>query len=85
MADYNTFHLYDCKARKTILITSSARKCLRELCVGKRIDIWNGNTKTDTVYDRTKDKMRPYVKAEKDYIRKKQKAQTLRNARRKRA
>lgn len=59
--------------------------CLRELCVGKRIDIWNGNTKTDTVYDRTKDKMRPYVKAEKDYIRKKQEAQTLRNARRKRA
>lgn len=46
---------------------------------------WQQPIVVDVKYDRTKDKMRPYVKAEKDYIRKKQEAQTLRNARRKRA
>ena len=82
MANYNTFSVVDCKTRKTILTTSSARKANREMKPGLRIDIWNDNALIDTIYQRNRDKIRPYIQAEKDYIREKQARATEKNKKR---
>lgn len=88
MANYNTFVVVDCNARKSVLTTSSARKASALLRTGVRIEVWNGNRRIETIYeaDRKRERgnpMAPYIDAEKEYIRKKQERATLRNARRK--
>lgn len=88
MANYNTFVVVDCKTRKSFLTTSSARKASAELRAGVRIEVWNGNSKVETIYnaDRKRERgnpMAPYISAEKQYIRRKQELATQRNARRK--
>jgi hypothetical protein len=83
MANYNTFIVVDCKSRKSILTTSSARKAKKELVVGNRIDVWNDNQKIKTIYSTQQEKLKPYVLAEKEYIRKKQEQAEQRNKRRK--
>jgi hypothetical protein len=75
MADYNSFIVVDCKSKKIILLTSSARKALNELRLGRRIEVWNNNTKINLIYERTKNKMHEYIKLEKDYISKNRKMQ----------
>ena len=83
MADYNTFLVVDCKKRKELLTTSSARKAAGMLAIGVRIDIWNNNTKIETIYIKNKERITPYIAAEKQYIRNKQEAARVRNQRRK--
>lgn len=83
MANYNTFIVVDCNSRKSILTTSSARKAKAELKVGIRIDVWNNNEKMETIYSKHPEKMKPYVIAEKEYIRKKQSQAEARNRRKK--
>ena len=83
MANYNTFSLVDTKTRKTLLTTSSARKCKRALVKGYRIDVWNENILVDIIYNKNIDDINKYVRREKEYIAKKQAAATLRNKRRK--
>lgn len=82
MANYNTFNLIDTKTRKTILTTSSARKCKRELQTGRRVDVWNGNELVETIYVKNIDDLNKYVRTEKEYIAQKQAQATLRNQRR---
>lgn len=84
MANYNTFIVVDCNSRKSILTTSSARKATKLLQTGVRIDIWNNNAKTCTVYETTKGLMKPYIESEKEYIRQKQARAEERNKLRKR-
>ena len=81
MANYNTFIVVDCKSRKSILTTSSARKSNKLLQVGFRVEVWNNNEKIETIYARDRKPMKPYIEAEREYIRKKQELATLRNAR----
>lgn len=83
MANYNTFVLIDCKTRKPIITTSSARKASRQLDTGFRIEVWNNNELVCKVYKSNEDDIAPYIKAEKEHIRKKQERATMRNARRK--
>lgn len=82
MANYNTFNLIDTKTRKTILTTSSARKCKREMQTGRRVDVWNGNELVETIYAKNIDDLNKYVRMEKEYIAQKQAQATLRNQRR---
>lgn len=86
MANYNTFIVIDCKKRRPILTTSSARKANKELKAGIRIEVWNDNKKIEVIYEsdkrREKYPLGPYIEQEKAYIRKKQELATLRNARR---
>jgi hypothetical protein len=84
MANYNTFVVVDCKSRKSILTTSSARKSAKLLQIGFRIDVWNNNKKVDTVYAKDRQLMKPYIELERDYIRQKQARAEERNKRRKR-
>ena len=82
MANYNTFIVVDCRSRKSILTTSSARKAYKLLSTGYRIDIWNNNNKIETVYERHKkngNPLRVYIDLEKEYIRKKQARAEARN------
>ena len=81
MANYNTFVVVDCKSRKSILTTSSARKSARLLQSGFRIDIWNDNQMVETVYAKDRTPMKPYIEAEKEYIRQKQARAEERNKR----
>lgn len=79
MADYNTFSLVDTKTRKTLLTTSSARKCKKAFIKGYRIDVWNENILVDIIYNKNINDINKYVRREKEYIAKKQEAATLRN------
>ncbi|MEL7568941.1 MAG: hypothetical protein AAGU14_00090 [Eubacteriaceae bacterium] len=79
MANYNTFVVVDCTSRKSILTTSSARKAIKELKIGTRIDIWNSNSKINTIYSKNREDIKPYIKLEKEYIGRKQAAAEKRN------
>lgn len=81
MADYNTFVVVDCNSRKSILTTSSARKANKLLTTGFRIDIWNNNEKVCTVYEKSRNLIKPYNTLEKNYIREKQAKAERRNRR----
>lgn len=87
MANYNTFLVVDCKTRKPILTTSSARKARQELRTGVRVEVWNNNTLVERIYEADKrkeaDPLAPYVEAEREYIRRKQAKAQERNRRRK--
>jgi len=75
--------LINTKTRKTIITTSSARKCKRAFEKGMRIDIWNGNALAEVIYARNIDAIDKYVRLEKEYIARKQAKATLRNQRKK--
>lgn len=87
MADYNTFIVVDCNTRKPILTTSSARKAKKELRTGTRIEVWNNNDIVKKIYEsdihKELDPLEPYIKAEREYIRKKQAKAEARNRKRK--
>lgn len=83
MAKYNTFVVYNCKKRKNLLVTSSARKANGELHVGIKIEVWNENTHIETIYFRTARNLNKYIDKEKQYIAAKQAKAELRNKRRK--
>lgn len=83
MANYNTFQLVDTKSRKTIITTSSARKCKRTFEKGHRIDVWNGNVRIEVIYAKNLSDIDKYVRLEKEYIAKKQAIATARNQKRK--
>ena len=89
MANYNTFLVVDCKTRKPVLITSSARKAYKELRTGVRIEVWNNNSIVEKVYEADKRKetnpLTPYIQAEREYIGRKQAKAEERNRRRKAA
>lgn len=83
MANYNTFNLIDTKSRKIIITTSSARKCKRAFVKGYRIDVWNGNSLVDVIYNKNLEDINKYVRMEKEYIARKQELAMLRNKLRK--
>jgi ribosomal 50S subunit-recycling heat shock protein len=86
MANYNTFLVVDCNSRKTLLNTSSARKASKQMRTGVRIEVWNNNELVTKIYEADKSPLKPYIQAEKEYIRKKQAAAERRNkARREKA
>lgn len=86
MANYNTFLVVDCKSRKPILTTSSARKAHKELKTGVRIEVWNNNTLVERIYESDKRRegnpLSPYINAEREYIRQKQARAEMRNKKR---
>jgi len=83
MANYNTFGLIDTKARKILLITSSARKCKRAFSKGHRIEVWNANKCIEVIYNRNIADFGKYIKKEKEYIANKQRKAEERNRKRK--
>lgn len=87
MANYNTFLVINCNTRRPVLTTSSARKAHKELRTGIRIEVWSNNILVERIYeaDREKNPMAPYIKAEREYIGRKQAKAAERNRRRKAA
>lgn len=83
MANYNTFSLIDTKTRKTILITSSARKCKKAFEKGCRVEVWNNNAIIETIYHKNLYALDRYIHLEKQYIADKQRKAEERNKRRK--
>ena len=83
MAKYNTFVVYNCKGRKNLLVTSSARKASRELCIGIKIEVWNENQFIEKIYFRTRRKLDRYIREEREYIARKQATAERKNKRRK--
>ena len=83
MANYNTFALVDTKSRKTMFVTSSARKCKKEFQDGYKVEVWNSNSLVESIYSRNIDVINKYIRLEKEYIANKQKRAEERNKRRK--
>lgn len=83
MAKYNTFVVIDCKKRKNLLVTSSARKAKAEMHIGVKIEVWNENTYIETIYNRILKNIDKYITMEKQFIAEKQRKATERNKRRK--
>ena len=81
MANYNTFLVTSTKG-KPLLVTSSARKARQLLQTGVRVDVWNSNAQTETIYTKTRAGLDRYVTAEREYIRAKQEAAERRNMKR---
>ena len=81
MAKYNTFLVLSTKGRP-LLVTSSARKARKLLQTGVRVEVWNANTKAETIYHKTRASLEKYVVDERAYIRAKQQAAEQRNRRR---
>lgn len=83
MANYNTFIAQETKGGKTMLVTSSARKVKSVLAPGIRVEVWNDNKKTETIYTKTRSLLEKYIESERQYIREKQaKAEKRNKARR---
>ena len=79
MSKYNTFLVCLCKSGRSILVTSSARKAVRMLEKGKRIEVWNENTRLRVVHQKTREQMKVYIRQEQDYLFAKQVAAERRN------
>lgn len=75
----NVFVVVDCKQRKTVLATPSARKAQCVLRKGLKVEIWVDNIHFDTVYSNEADKFMPFILQEKQYIGRKQKRAEERN------
>ena len=82
MAAYNTFLVVDCRSRRPVLVTSSARKAVRALETGRRVEVWCENELVRTVYAKTKKELYEYTEAERQYIRAKQERATAARQRR---
>lgn len=78
----NIFVIYDCKKRKNILITPSARKAKNELHTGIKIEVWCDNIYVETIYARASNNLSKYISLQKQYIGKKQAKAEQRNKRR---
>lgn len=67
---YNTFVVQDCKNRKVLLVTSSARKAVAMFQKGRCIEVWNCNLLVERITMKSKDArpMQIYIEAEKKYI-----------------
>lgn len=78
----NAFVVIDCKRRKVVLTTLSARKAQSVLRKGLKVEIWIDNIHFDTVYSKQFEKFKPFTLQEKQWIGKKQKRAEERNKRR---
>lgn len=76
MARHNVFVVVDCKSRKVVMVTSSARKANSYLAKGIRVEVWSDNILVEKIYEHDKKREKcplgPYIERERDYIRKKQ-------------
>ena len=79
----NAFVVIDCKQRKAVLTTLSARKAQSALRKGLKVEIWIDNIHFDTVYSKQSEKFLPFTLQERQWICKKQKRAEQRNKRRK--
>lgn len=57
----NTFVVIDCKDRKNVLVTNSARKAKDKFYVGAKIEVWNNGIRIETIYLSTIAKICKYV------------------------
>ena len=74
------FVVIDCKDRKNILITKSARGARDRLYIGSKIEVWSkSGTLIETIYFRNINKICKYVRLEKQFIGKKQAKAEQRN------
>lgn len=79
---YNSFVVVDCKSRRNVLCTQSARKATDALEKGRRIEVWNSGSIVERIYSGQRHEMTPYIDAEREYIGQKQKRHEERNERR---
>lgn len=78
----SAFVVINCKQRKTVLTTLSARKAKNALIKGLKVEIWVDNNLFDTAYSNQTEKLNIFVAKEKQFIGRKQKMAEERNKRR---
>lgn len=78
------FVIVDCKERKNIFITKSARKAKEKFYRGTKIEVWNNDgIHIETIYLKTFERIYDYIKLQRQYIGEKQSKAEQRNKRRK--
>lgn len=78
----SVFVVVDCKKRRPVLATPSARKAgklMRTVKSGLRLEIWNEDVKAAIAYPKNLRDLDPYIQLEKQYIGRKQKRAEDRN------
>lgn len=76
----NIFVVVDCKERKNIFITKSARKAKEKFYRGTKIEVWDDNgIHIETIYLKTFERIYDYIKLQKQYIGEKQAKAEQRN------
>lgn len=76
------FVVVNCKKRKPILATLSARKAtgmLKNIKSGLRVEVWDNSVNVMIAYPKDYYKLNPYIELEKQFIGKKQKKAEKRN------
>lgn len=79
----NIFILINTKNNKILKVDTSARRTLYDLEPGKRIEVYKRGELQEKIYTKTREKMKPYVQLEKEFIGRKQKKAEERNKRKK--
>ena len=82
---YNSFVVADCRAKKNVLVTQSAKKARDAMRPGLRIEVWNSGRLVEKIYHKDLIFMSEYCIAEKEYHRQKQRNHEMRNERRRMA
>ena len=78
----STFVVADCRARKNVLVTQSAKRARDAMRPGLRIEVWNSGRLVEKIYYKELYFMAEYCIAEKEYHRQKQRNHEMRNERR---
>lgn len=64
----NTFVVIDCKKRKNVLTTHSARKAKGGFYIGAKIEVWHDGQCVEVIYSRSIEKINKYVSMQKQHI-----------------
>lgn len=78
----STFVLVDCKIRRTVYVTQSARAAWAMMEKGRRLEVWQNGENMARLYSEDLVRFKRYIEAEREYIAEKQRRHELRNERR---
>ena len=77
-----TFVVVDCKKRRIVYVTQSARAAWAMMEKGRRLEVWQRGEQMARLYSEDWVRFKRYIEAERAYIAQKQKRHEIRNERR---
>ena len=80
----STFVLVDCKMRRNVYVTQSARAAWAMMDKGRRLEVWENGENMARLFSEDWVRFKRYIEAEREYIAQKQRRHEQRNERRRR-
>ena len=78
----DSFVVVDCKMRRIVYVTQSARAAWAMMEKGRRLEVWQNGENMARLYFEDWVRFKRYIEAEREYIAKKQRRHEIRNERR---